>query len=86
MEARPSSLASRAFLDRLIRFYAPRKFTAASTPFDMGYEQCKRDLRNLVHSLIPDMAELETLEAPPEKQAEALRKEAKAASRYWWRR
>ena len=35
-------------LHRLISFSTPRRFTDQSTQFDMGYEQCKRDLRALV--------------------------------------
>lgn len=35
-------------------FCAPKRFNGESTPFDMGYEQCKRDLKNLITKQLPD--------------------------------
>jgi hypothetical protein len=37
-------------------FCAPKRFNGESTAFDMGYEQCKRDLRLLIQNQLPDAA------------------------------
>lgn len=64
--AQPMSSVNSAFLKRLIIFYSPKRFNDKSTQFDMGYEQCKRDLRNLVHHLVPVTKDLEQFDAPTE--------------------
>ena len=57
---------SHTFIKRIILFYTPRKFTGESTAFDMGYEQCKRDLRILVLNMVPQARELDADETPVE--------------------
>ena len=61
---------SHTFIKRIILFYAPRKFTGESTAFDMGYEQCKRDLRILVLNMVPQARELDADETPVQAPAE----------------
>ena len=59
---------SQAFIHRLLMFCAPKRFSGESTAFDMGYEQCKRDLRLLVQNLLPDAAIIEN--EPAEQKPE----------------
>ena len=54
-----TSSVSPSFLRKLIGFYKPRPFTNTSTQFDMGYEQCKRDLRTIIRSEVQDISEYE---------------------------
>ena len=61
---------SHTFIKRIILFYTPRKFTGESTAFDMGYEQCKRDLRILVLNMVPQARELDADETPVQAPAE----------------
>ena len=61
---------SHTFIKRIILFYTPRKFTVESTAFDMGYEQCKRDLRILVLNMVPQARELDADETPVQAPAE----------------
>jgi len=60
----PMNPASQAFIHRLMMFSAPKRFKGDSTSFDMGYEQCKRDLRALVTNLVPDAVANEDTNEP----------------------
>lgn len=41
-----------ADLRRLLAAVQPRRFTATSTLFDTGYEQAKRDFREIIHGAL----------------------------------
>lgn len=69
---------SHTFIKRIILFYAPRRFTGESSAFDMGYEQCKRDLRILVLNMIPQARELDADETPVEKTEAVPQQRSKA--------
>jgi len=69
---------SHTFIKRIILFYAPRRFTGESSAFDMGYEQCKRDLRILVLNTIPQARELDADETPVEKPEAIPQQRSKA--------
>lgn len=62
-------------LQKLIWFYTPRQFTKSSSQFDIGYEQCKRDLRHMLKTQITNLSDHENLEP------EAIPAEKKA----WWK-
>ncbi len=59
---------SPAYLQRLRLWAAPKRFTQASTEYDMGYEQAKRDLIALMRSMIPSQAFDEPLPEEPEEK------------------
>lgn len=61
LQALTTPLIAEKTLRRLLGFARPKQHTAASTPFDMGYERCKQDLLEMVYQEIglkPEIAEL----------------------------
>lgn len=48
IKALPSALISEFLLTKLHAFCHPARMTREHTAFDMGYEQCKTDLRDFL--------------------------------------
>lgn len=66
MTSREGPVISTRLLNKLVAFYAPRQFTNESTQFDMGYEQAKRDLREVLMQSVPGLDEQDRWGATPE--------------------
>lgn len=67
---------------KIVRFYSPSQFKAESTSFDMGYEQCKRDLRAVMRKHIPELEDIESVDAPQVQPEHGTSAEGGRTS--WW--